>query len=283
MASGREQESTMNSLPRQFPNDPHLPASGGDDVERIASANSTEEWWYLRIDGQVFGPAMRAQLEHFLRPPRLCKRMEVICTSQSSDWHVIGPDETLADVLQLVGISTHEEAEAQWSDQEDSRETSAAEKNGQAWVTIASWIKTHAGMIAIVVIMIIVNFGFYIASRDPHTREREILTQYESIWEEMHFYDPDTGDEWWSFVDNSLSELEPVLKELEQTADVAHPLRQNLLFAGRDHLVPLLKSGEPPAPDNPSAKVFERYLQILKKQLSSDTAAEQVATTQRKS
>ena len=67
-------------------------------------AKNAIEQWYFRIDGHEYGPSSRDQLEHFLKPPRLCTSMEVMCTKRDGFWFLILRDETLETVLNKVGI-----------------------------------------------------------------------------------------------------------------------------------------------------------------------------------
>ena len=225
---------------------------------------SGEEQWHLRIDGQVFGPATRAQLEQFLRPPRLCKHMQVVCTIQPGEWHTIAPEETLEDVLRLVGIRTDETIEdAEASPAGDEEPTPSI------WEIIAPWFKLSVKIIGGAGVLVALNVALLWILRDPHAREREILAKYETIWDELRIYQPgDVAEEdWRAFADNAVNEIEPITKGLAQSADRHQPIQQSLLYAGRDHLIPLLKSAEPPSATNPAVTIFERYLRNLNRQL----------------
>jgi hypothetical protein len=70
------------------------------------------ERWYLQIDGHRYGPVARAELEKFLRPPRLCSRLDVKCGDDGM-WFSIDRDETIDKVLVKTGVEVKPETEAE--------------------------------------------------------------------------------------------------------------------------------------------------------------------------
>jgi hypothetical protein len=69
-----------------------------------------------------------------------------------------------------------------------------------------------------------------------------------------------------------VAEIDPIIKELENTASVHRPSRQNLLFAGRDHLKRVLQAEKPPKEIDSQAVLFERRLQAAQMQFGEAQA-----------
>ena len=248
--------------------------------ESPPASQIAEEQWYLRIDEKVIGPVARAQLEQFLRPPRLCRRMDVMCSFDPECWHRIQLTQTLDDVLALAGIPVLSEEEP--FDVEPT--VSLTEQFAERWSHFVgrmgqyvTRVREYKGVIAMVLLLVAVNGIAWIWFQDPQVREREILTQYESIWQTIkEFHEGSLSeDDWSEFAQDSLSQLEPTIAELKRTSNVHHPARQNLLYAGQDHLVSILTSNKPPKKGDQSATIFERYLRISQKELGkSDTSTQ---------
>lgn len=231
----------------------------------LSPCATTEDRWFLRIDEKIVGPITRAQLETFLRPPRLCQRMDVMCSLQPERWHCIKSTQILDDVLALAGL---EKAVARQTLKLVPR-FSLFENLGSCWDGIAAGVLEYRGLIGIAFLLVAANLVAWVLSQNPDSREREILATYESISEKMREYREGrwANEDWKRFALESLQVVEPMIAELKRTSNVHHPVRQNLLYAGQDSLTSLLKSGEPPADKDQSALVFERYIEIVREQL----------------
>lgn len=240
-----------------------MPTPSQSSVNQSATA---EEHWFLRIDEKVVGPVTRAQLESFLRPPRLCRRMDVMCSLQPERWHCIKSTQVLDDVLALAGV---EKPVAKQATNLAPR-FSLFEFLGSYWDGISAGIIEYRAIIGIAFLFVAVNSIAWVLAQDPDLKEREILAMYESISAKMREFREDHSDieDWKRFASESVRVVEPMIAELKRTSNVHHPIRQNLLYAGQDSLISLLKSGQPPTDQDQSLRVFERYLDIVRGQLS---------------
>lgn len=231
-----------------------------------APATDAEERWYLRIDGHNYGPATRTDLERFLQPPRLCSVMEVKCGD--GVWFTIARHETIDKVLAKVGIVVEPV-------QEPSHPSSTSRSQGGALRDfcggLGAWLVHHRRKAARVLVYGGLGVAAFLAFRDPYVGDREFLSRYETLWREARRFGTETTDsDWRTFADRRIAELEPILRELERSASVHQPIRQNLLFAGRDHLRSILKESHPPAATSSHVQLFERRLELARDQLSAD-------------
>jgi hypothetical protein len=225
-----------------------------------AAPGDTAERWFLRIDGHHYGPVGRTELEKFLLPPRLCSVLEVKC-GDDGVWFSIGRNETIDKVLVRAGVAPEPGPQAVWQRPQPSFLSNLI--GGVAAWLLERWIPVSA-----VVILALVNAVSLFVLRDPYVRDREILARYEGMWRELRSVDAEktAGDDWRKLADPMLKELEPMLKELDETASIHEPARQNLLFAGRDHLRTILREKAPPQAKNPHIYLFERRMQTARAQ-----------------
>lgn len=235
------------------------------------SDDRTSERWYLRIDGQRYGPVGRAELEKFLAPPRLCSVLEVKC-GDDGDWVYITREETIDKVLVRFGVDPDPVVGA--PEYVRSARTPKRLEGVRDFIEgLSAWLIHHWVAAASVVAIVAINAAVLFLLNDPHGREREILARYEALWQEVRRFSSDSPKEdWRKFAEPALIELEPMIRELEKSASVHHPSRQNLLFAGRDHLRTLLKAEVPPTPQTPQAILFERRMQGARAQFLPTSA-----------
>ena len=243
--------------------------SGSADV-------SPAERWYLRIDGHDYGPVARDRIEQFLEPPRLCNVMEVKC-GDDANWFVIARHETIDKVLVKAGVAPEPAPEINWQVPTPSLGAVLARRLRDHFENGASWAIDHWVVLTGVLVFASVNAALLIALQDPQGRDREILVLYEAIWSKAQQFDGATeqteqSDDWRTFANSALAQLEPVVSELERSANVHHPIRQNLLFAGRDHLSKVLKAERSPTATAQDVVLFERRLQHARRQLPVDSA-----------
>lgn len=250
-------------------------------VRQEAASLAAGEQWYFRIDGKNFGPSSRSQLEHFLQPPRLCKTLEVMCTDRNGYWLTIGVDETIEMVLQRFGIPLQAGTNTTTVSRaktviipKPSRGFSLQsvislpiEKLKDTASNIADRLgptaKKFGAVTVIAVALLICGSTAFVLMGGLRKSDSQILAQYNTIWKEATtMHGSSSAEQWREFADKSLTELEPTIRELSQSANVHNPKRQDLLFAGRDHLRKMLKAERPPEKATLSARVFERYLQL---------------------
>jgi hypothetical protein len=239
-----------------------------------ASESHSAERWFLRIDGHHYGPVGRAELERFLLPPRLCSVMEVKCGDEGV-WFSIARNETIDKVLVRAGIAPEPGPQTLWQRPESSALSRLLGGIGAVFSGLAAWLLERWAATAVVFTLLAINAVGLFVLRDPYTRDREILARFETVWRDVGAFDAKktSSDDWRSFAGPILAELEPIIRELEGSASVHEPARQNLLFAGRDNLKRILRKEKPPAPRDPQVVMFEKRLRFARQQFS-DGAAE---------
>jgi hypothetical protein len=257
-----------------------------------AAAAGVDERWFLRIDGHNYGPAPRAELENFLRPPRLCSVMEVKCGD--GVWFTIARHDTLDKVLAKVGIEIEPVKQPEQVAAAPSASAASARSGRStlskliAWTVdfcegLTAWLIHHWVVTTIVFVIVIVNSLALFALRDPHVGDREILARYEALWRDARkLGDQETSEEdWRNFAGPAIAELEPIVKQLALSASVHQPIRQNLLFAGRDHLLKILKGERPPTVAGPQVRLLEQRLKLAHEQLADGPTLPPVTRTKR--
>ena len=244
------------------------------------------EQWYFRIDGKNFGPSSRVQLEHFLRPPRLCKTLEVMCQERDGYWLTIGPDETIDIVLQRFGIPVPSVPATATINKSRTHviPRSSSKFTAPNWIStpidrlkeglsdlagrLGPPVKKFGPYFIIALALLMVSATAFVMTGGLRMSEKQIVSQFDTIWKEaMSMNQSAAPDQWRQFADKSLTELEPTLRDLSQSSSVKNSSRQQLLFAGRDHLRKMLKADKPPQKFSVSARVFEKYMQLAHKNL----------------
>ena len=73
--------------------------------------------------------------------------------------------------------------------------------------------------------------------------DREYYEAYVAMWRQIEdFRNGNTNpDLWAAFAEEQLAQLGPILADLEDDASAENPRKQQLLWAGRDYLVPVLE------------------------------------------
>jgi hypothetical protein len=269
MTAGNKPNSTGNKTAES-----HRAASPVRQDPRFAGTPA--EQWYFRIDGREFGPSSRDQLEHFLTPPRLCTSLEVMCTEREGYWFLIAKEETIEKVLEKVGIRLEPVTEMK-----PLSATQATAPDPVSWLggiseTVANAVARHSVLILILLAFVSMNGTLFYLTRDTTTREREILSRFKSLLDTALDFKTKqrSAEEWRTFADEAERELRPLINELTRTASVKEPVRQKLLFAGRDHLKKLFQTTDPPLSYSPEAKMVDKYLQLARDQLQHRSASQ---------
>ena len=127
------------------------------------------------------------------------------------------------------------------------------------------------GTLLLIFLMFLVGNGWLAYGIDrSDARGREILSRYEQLRQTVGQFASGqrSGDDWLDVAAKSQIELKPLIHELSRSADIHHPNQKLLLFAGRDHLLKLFDAKVPPSETSPEVKAVDRYLQLVKEQLS---------------
>jgi hypothetical protein len=249
--------------------EPVNPASPNLNAVVANGAETSPESWYLRIDDKEFGPVSRSQLEYFLRPPRLCSFLQVMCTAQEGVWHAIAQNETLEKVLLRFGIVEVPTPTAVQKPNQFNLISKFLDATYDAACEACNWVSRNWFILAIAILVIGINLAFFIATRD---RDREILDRFESLTksvQKLAAEDTPSG-EWKSFAARALAEVQAIESELKRTSISTRPVRRQLLGLGRDCLLRILKGDAPITTDSDEMKYLERQLKILRSQIPSD-------------
>ena len=240
-----------------------------------ASNDCSVEQWYLRIDYTMYGPVSRSGLEQFLRPPRLCSMLQVMCSTDHGQWHSISKNETIDKVYLKFGIKDATSAlpplvtRPSWGRSRFEMFAEAISETSQSIFSVIFRFRTQsAALLLIISANVVVSY----LTSDGSARDRQILKQFESIWDSARRFDKADAsqDEWREFADHEIGAITSILTELQRTASVRRPARQALLFAGRDGLMKLLQEPTPAAIDSEVGTQIEVRLHQAHKSLPKD-------------
>jgi hypothetical protein len=239
---------------------------------KVMSGPSDTEQWYLRIDNKKFGPVSRSEMEFFLRPPRLCRIIQVMCTVREGYWYSIAQHETVDNVLLQFGLNDLRKEAASVQSFPPSTPSSLANRGSdfrRSCKFAYAGILNYRVPLVVALTAVVLNAGFLVVFSSSLGRDREILNRYEAIWKvacELNSIKA-SNDDWKDFTDKSNVQLESLLDELLRTASVHDPVRQNLLYGGRDHLAKILRQESPKAVDSYDGRLFEKRLNIARQQV----------------
>jgi hypothetical protein len=132
-------------------------------------------------------------------------------------------------------------------------------------------IQTRVALMGAAVALLI---GLAAASRLDRTTDAEYFATIDAVWNELHaIQQSDRSDiERRDFARRASEKLRAIVDELEQTAGGHAPARQNMLWAARDYLLPILKpmvgagtrtSPSRQAGNSVSAQVEEHFLEQM--------------------
>lgn len=231
------------------------------------------EQWYFRIDGKNYGPTSRDALERFLSPPRLCKSVQVMCSVFDGQWLLVHSNETVEEVLHKFGLVTDPPIEE--PDAEPVAPSRVVEMVRSATTAAFETVWKYKFVIFLLVVVAAVNLLFLYLFVDEDDRNQKITAKFQSIWDTVQKSKSreTSDDEWQTFAEESRMELEPIIDELARSATVQKPVRQQLLFLGRDHLKPLLASETAPMVDAPSRRAIETYFKLIQPTTNSSVQA----------
>lgn len=230
-------------------------------MNSVTSTN-TGELWYLKIDDKEFGPVSRAQLEYFLRPPRLCSMLQVMCTLDLGMWYLIGRDENLDDVLSRFGIEAPVQSKPEPVVMQGpgliEQFLDGVSRLARGVVSTVGRFRVEASL---VLALVALNVAFLYFTSDGLGRERQILQTFETLWSDVTQFNPESESKeaWREFADDAISELEPLIDELSSSTKTS-PQRQRLLFIGREQLLAILKEETPAITDSRQADALKVQL-----------------------
>lgn len=114
-----------------------------------------------------------------------------------------------------------------------------------------------------------INYGLWVwINTDSEQTQIEKLKRIGTRFQELNFR-KGSDAEWTAFRSESLKTLEPMIPLFEKYASADRPIQQQLLWAGRDCLLPMLKTGRNADPEL-QARFHQHMFQIRYKILRID-------------
>lgn len=263
-----------------------------DDEDGPRAKEDDSKKWWCRIDGQEHGPVELKQLRRTVAVGRL-KPDDLVRRGRKGEWVAastfpelfrkrsskklavdlekitgsdpeIGTPSTAAvgssgagtagpsrDVAALI-----RQSHAAALDKDRIARKYAAEEEDEPQ-TFAEKLKRNPKLAVIggLLLLIAVYKFMPFSSADKGTYD-----QYAAIYAEMlQLRDSNASDEEWSkLTDKANTVNDAILKDLEQTASASEPAKQQLLWAGRDYLIPML--GDARNGESENEKLFKEHL-----------------------
>lgn len=225
-----------------------------------------DDRWYCRLNDTVHGPVTAEQLNRLALAGRLQAEDEVRLGKEGA-WTPAGlfpelfePDEdhpvgidleqlmaNRSEIVQetgsdgspghsenLAGMMRHSQAEM-IRDPEKFRRVEEVEEE----LTTADRLRKNARYI----VLLVIGLGILLARMLPSSdADIETFRLYQSIYDrfvEIRENGADTT-KYNALKEESVPKIKPILDDLDKTASAAEPVKQHLLWAGKDHLIPML-------------------------------------------
>ncbi len=204
--------------------------------------------WYVRSPEGERGPFGFPELLNFIREGRVGGADEVKCTLEGR-W-------IRADAIDLhAAEGSGAVAELQTRSKQNSPRGAATKTVHSRWSILRDEIldRYNPRIVWLLVILggwLCVNY-FVLDALNPYAAEQNYELQFSQIYDEMQRYQQDntTDAQWDAFATNSRQVVEPIIQKLQQNVSPEHPIRQHLLWAGRDCLLPALQNRQSWTPD----------------------------------
>jgi len=111
-------------------------------------------------------------------------------------------------------------------------------KSQQPW---PERLRSNWPLVTVIAVWVLANAVVFLWPTDD--ADREYYEAYIAIWRGIEDFRSSKTDAalWDDFAEEQLSELQSIVDELDDDASPSEPTKQQLLWAGRDYLVPLLE------------------------------------------
>ncbi len=215
-----------------------------------------EDWFVRSADGER-GPFQFSELMDLIHSGRVGAENEVKCTLEGR-W-------IRADSIQSQAAVGAAEVEALRIRQESMAVQQTGEVTRPSRLTLfLEEIRERlepriVWPVVIVSGWLLINY-FVLQALHPYQAERDYLKQLEWVRDDLQHYKEAgiTGAKWEDFADKTLDVVQPIVRRLESNAGAEYPVRQHLLWAGRDCIIPALQE-----PANLNEELEQRLQQHL--------------------
>jgi hypothetical protein len=214
------------------------------------------EEWYYEVDGRAHGPFRWSALEELLGCSGETAAEARIRKGKEGDWT---PFRSVAASTRSTGMT----AVAVSSD----RQAASSEALLRRPEGFKSLIVRHWDIAAAVGVWLLLNVLFLLFWPEPYARERRYLGTLQSLVAEVDRLRSSSasGNEWQELAKKSHEQLDPIVRDLEKSANSSEPLRQQLLWSARD-LAPKI-IGPPDKERDERERRLKQYLESVNQAL----------------
>ncbi|MGE3314843.1 MAG: DUF4339 domain-containing protein [Planctomycetaceae bacterium] len=138
-------------------------------------------------------------------------------------------------------------------------------------------VRRNQDLLAAGVLLVALNAILFAAMRPALSQEQKYFANLQGIVDELDHLSrrPTSAEEWQEFRTRAEASLQPMVRNLEESAGAAQPIRQHLLWAGRDHLMEMLaQAGRPAAPGtvDDERRLFDEHMGWLQRAFIEENA-----------
>lgn len=258
-----------DSIPHLFP--PRNATHAASSTE-IDSTCAKSELWYYKLDDREHGPIPIEELKSLAAVSGETANEIVVRSGRSGEWIALG---SLAGEYAVPEGDRPPHSTPSLDTPE--RATSPASRfraRPRTAMTVGrlAWLRRNLDLLAAAVLFVAINAILLAMSQPRNSEERRYLEILRGLHQEIGQLQRRgaTAAEWQELRLRSERKLQPVLADLERTASATNPIRQHLLWAGRDHLLEMLSQAAPTpttTTDDDTA-AFEQHLDWVEARLN---------------
>jgi hypothetical protein len=234
---------------------------------------SVPELWFYKLDDREHGPISLDELTELAAVSGETAREIVIRKNGEDSWIPLDSltKETFAPNSKPdshFGRMDGHAATARSARPPATRRTDAYRSHSIVERTISAF-RRNVDLLVAATLLVALNAILFATMQPPLASERKYFDALRGIRDEFHSLGQrkTSPDEWRDFRARAEGALEPIIKDLEKTADAAHPIRQHLLWAGRDNLAEMLSRAGQPVPNlaavDEDRLLFEQHMEWL--------------------
>lgn len=218
--------------------------------------SSQSSGWFYKIDGEIKGPCSASELLHLHDDGTLLSG-DLIRQERCETWLAYGHCEMDIEKARLEDCPHESQPDQTSGPSADADADIAVAKSTQKAIpqrirqrrrrirsnrrySFVNLVQRHRLALGVVLLIAISNLA--VLAVPNHDADREVYELYAELWATVERMDERSAspDEWSEFGDSVRGNLEPIISRLEEEADVRHPVKQNLMWAGRDNLLPAI-------------------------------------------
>jgi hypothetical protein len=241
-----------------------------DDVESLKKEIAPDEWFY-KLDDRERGPIELEELASLADVSGETAREIVVRRRGEETW--IPLDALRAPVQDQQSLETGSNSahstvstdrvvrtSVRWQG------TAPAPSRGARFL---AFLRRNVDLIGSVLVLVGLNAILYATVKPPLSEEHRYFDTMRALRGEVETLQlrKASADDWNAFRIRSEETLNPIVKELERTANADRPIRQHLLWAGRDNLRELIARGAQGAGAGAGiddvTREFERHMRWL--------------------